>query len=82
MNPYHPEQPPLECTPEKLGDYIYKQLLRIALSLQTVNDIDKTYSAPDKVQPGMIRYADGTGWDPGSGAGLYYWNGSAWTLIA
>lgn len=27
---------------------------------------------------GDIRYADGTGWDPGSGKGYYGWNGSYW----
>jgi len=26
-------------------------------------------------------YADGTTWNPGSGAGLYQWRGSAWAFI-
>lgn len=29
------------------------------------------YAAPSKVQAGMVVYADGTTWDPGSGEGLY-----------
>lgn len=27
---------------------------------------------------GDIRYADGTGWDPGFGEGYYFWNGDQW----
>lgn len=30
---------------------------------------------------GMLAYADGTNWDPGSGQGLYRYTGSAWSLI-
>ena len=71
-------------TPESLADWMYDQLVRIKLSLDTAHDVDKTFSAPTKTGADTVpvRYADGTGWDPGSGAGLYYWNGSAWTFIA
>lgn len=37
-------------------------------------------SAAEKVKP-AIAYADGTNWNPGSGAGWYYWNGSAWVSM-
>ena len=30
---------------------------------------------------GEIRYADGSSWDPGSGAGYYFWNGSSWVSM-
>jgi hypothetical protein len=29
------------------------------------------HAAPDKFLPGMVVYADGSDWDPGSGEGLY-----------
>lgn len=32
-------------------------------------------------QEGMIAYADGTSWDPGSGAGIYWWDGSSWNFL-
>lgn len=35
---------------------------------------------PTPTEPEMI-YVDGTGWDPGSGAGYYYWNGMVWTPL-
>lgn len=30
---------------------------------------------------GLMVYADGSNWDPGDGAGYYYYNGSAWKLL-
>jgi hypothetical protein len=44
--------------------------------------LEPAHVEPDKPRAGLIVYADGTDWDPGSGAGLYYYNGSAWVLIA
>lgn len=49
------------------------------LILQLQNAVDEvnrsfftiTYSEPDKPRNLMIRFADGTEWDPGMGAGLY-----------
>jgi hypothetical protein len=32
-----------------------------------------SYTPPDKPRPGMIVYADGVKWNPGSGEGLYYY---------
>jgi hypothetical protein len=39
-------------------------------------ELKELHSAPVKVRTGMIVLADGTDWDPGSGAGFYgYYNG-------
>lgn len=35
----------------------------------------KLHNAPKRVYDGMIVLADGTDWDPGSGAGYYGYNG-------
>lgn len=43
--------------------------------------LKKLYAAPSPLKDGLIAYADGTTWNPGSGAGIYYYNGSAWTLL-
>ena len=40
-----------------------------------------SYVAPTKLREGMLRIADGAEWDPGSGAGLYRYQGAAWTKI-
>lgn len=36
---------------------------------------------PDKPRDGMVRYADGTNWDPGSGEGLYGREGGTWVKL-
>ncbi len=40
--------------------------------------LDIARSAPAKVWEGMVMIADGTNWNPGSGAGLYYRLGGVW----
>lgn len=37
--------------------------------------------APDKPREGMVACADGTNWNPGSGAGFYGYHGGAWHLL-
>ena len=39
------------------------------------------YEAPAKPRTGMLVYADGTSWNPGSGAGVYVYTGSAWSKL-
>jgi len=41
------------------------------------------FEAPDRPRNGDIVFADGTEWDPGSGRGLYTYNGntSAWVQL-
>lgn len=36
------------------------------------------HANPTDPQEGMVVWADGTNWDPGSGAGLYEYRGGAW----
>lgn len=38
-------------------------------------------AAPINPQEGDIVRADGTSWDPGSGAGFYGYHGGAWTFL-
>lgn len=36
---------------------------------------------PAKYQEGLIVYADGSNWDPGSGAGVYVRGSSSWSKL-
>lgn len=36
---------------------------------------------PARPREGLVVYADGTDWDPGSGKGLYQYDGSAWVAL-
>lgn len=36
----------------------------------------------EKPRVGILVYADGTDWDPGSGEGLYVYKSGGWTFVA
>lgn len=64
-----------------LTQYLTDQLSQISAAITALAEghIDKTYAAPSKPRDGDFRYADGTTWNPGTGAGFYFYNGSTWT---
>lgn len=37
--------------------------------------------APERPRKGMVCYADGTNFNPGSGAGVYVYSGTAWVQL-
>lgn len=39
------------------------------------------YAEPSRLKEGLTVKADGTTWDPGSGAGLYQYRASAWVKL-
>lgn len=70
--------------PKAIPEYLSRELLSLAQSfqaqmpfvlLQTLN------VAPTKPREGMVVKADGTHWNPGSGAGFYGYKGGAWALL-
>lgn len=76
---YKPTMPP--TNPADLAQYLQREHQEIAL--QATEPCEASYykelhAAPEKVRAGMTVLADGTDWDPGSGAGLYCYYGGAW----
>ena len=69
--------------PSQLRRYLQDEFLRVSAAINALaaGHLDKVYAAPDKPRDGDIRYADGTTWDPGSGAGIYYYDGASWHLL-
>lgn len=43
--------------------------------------LDALYAAPSKPRTGMVVLADGTYWNPGSGAGYYGYYGASWVKL-
>ncbi len=43
--------------------------------------LDVLETAPARPQNGMMVYADGTSWNPGSGAGFYGYQAGAWVKL-
>lgn len=63
--------------------FLTTELLTISgvINYMAQGHIDKSYAAPSKPREGDIRLADGTTWNPGSGAGVYGYYGSAWHFL-
>lgn len=78
---YQPGEPPSD--PTQLARFLRDELTKLKAALDAVADgFDPVvYAPPAKPRAGMRRYADGTSWNPGSGAGLYRFNGSVWVFL-
>lgn len=79
---YTPRIPPDKT--EDLLPYLDDEFLKVAAvlndSLAGMRDIQ--YKTPARVKPGLVVYADGTEWNPGSGEGLYRYNlAGSWVFI-
>lgn len=66
-----------------LSTFLRDELQRISAAISALAEghIDVSYAAPSKPRKGDLRYADGTTWNPGSGAGIYRYTGSAWVFV-
>lgn len=78
---YQPGDPPND--PANLQRFLNEELTKIKAAIDAVADgFDPVvYAPPAKPRAGMRRYADGTSWNPGSGAGLYRFDGVAWVFL-
>lgn len=71
-------------TVEQLEQHMQEQLQKVfaLVDLLVQGHREISYREPAKREDGMIVYADGTLWNPGSGKGFYYLKTSTWTFIA
>lgn len=78
---YAPELPPQD--PAKLPGFLLLELQKIqaALVVLSKKKFDELHREPDRPRRGDLALADGTDWNPGSGAGLYAYSGAAWVLL-
>jgi hypothetical protein len=61
--------------------FFHEELRRVAQEFEQVYDgqfLSARHVEPSKRRDGQLVYADGTDWNPGSGKGFYFYNGSAW----
>lgn len=75
---------PVPDDPNELPRYLREEFDRIAAALSLTNQgfREVLYVAPSKPRTGMVVIADGTSWNPGSGAGAYrYTAGGAWAFL-
>jgi len=69
---------------ERLLEYVERELSEVSASIDSVanGETDVFYTEPARVYPGMILYADGTEWNPGSGEGIYRYSlAGTWVFV-
>lgn len=79
---YRPRDVPR--SPAELPAWMTQEFQNIAAAL--VGSFPTLWLAPQAVEPakpreGVMANANGTSWDPGSGAGLYIYRSGAWVFI-
>jgi hypothetical protein len=82
MARYTPSNIPAD--PAALPDFLRQEFAKIAQAMETADqqiNLDTLYAAPTKYRDGTICKADGTTWNPGSGAGVYVYRGGAWHFL-
>ena len=63
--------------------FLRQELDKIQAVTNAIQDgqLDVTTVAPSKPRDGMLRRADGTSWNPGSGQGVYCYYNAAWRFL-
>jgi hypothetical protein len=74
---------PVPNEPKQLGLYVRGELEKIANELREMPQLrlKELHAEPAKPRDGTVVLADGTDWDPGSGAGFYGRYGAAWVKL-
>lgn len=74
---------PPASTIDELQRLVEEELRKVALSAEERDFLmlRPIYVEPARPREGMIVYADGTVWDPGSGRGIYRYDG-AWSQVS
>lgn len=81
---YEAESPPVVAEDLRpLAEYLFRELQRIAISFQEVENVqlEELHADLDKPRDGMIILVDGVDFNPGAGAGFYGRSAGAWVLL-
>lgn len=71
-------------TPAELPNWLRQEVLNIARAMSEAPNfirLSMQYREPNKLADGMVVLADGTSWNPGSGAGFYGYRAGAWRFL-
>lgn len=80
---YIPQNMPRVGDVAQLAEAINREFTAVARALANPDlvHLDTLHVEPKRPRSGMVVFADGTDWDPGSGQGFYGYNGTAWVLL-
>lgn len=78
---YQPAQVPSDAS--ALQEFLRNEFQKLAEAISAVADgqYDVTHVEPGRPREGMVRFADGSDWDPGSGRGFYGFSNGAWRFL-
>ena len=79
---YFPQNPPSD--PAKLPGFLreeFRRMQQAMLAQQKAVRLVVLHAEPNKYAEGDVVLADGSEWDPGSGAGVYRRSASAWVFL-
>lgn len=84
MATFEPSAIPAD-SPPGLRAWLAAQMRRIAETLTAPRvravQFDELHAEPDKYADGLVVLADGSDWNPGSGAGMYARISGAWVKL-
>ena len=69
--------------PQRVQLYLDEELQKIARAFEQIDNLNLNERAaePSRYSDGMVVYADGTNWNPGSGEGFYGRENGAWVKL-
>lgn len=77
-----PAPPPFTGVSPELWQYLDEEMARLALILNADTlQLQTLAQEPEKPENGMIAYADGSEWNPGSGEGFYGYENGSWVKL-
>jgi hypothetical protein len=80
MPRYAPSAIPDDC-PAGLKAWLADELRRVAATVNATVVLEPLGAEPTRPRNGLVVYADGTNWDPGSGEGIYGYEAGAWVKL-
>jgi hypothetical protein len=78
---YQPAPPYRGQEPAEYSYVELQDLVRALNEAQELLPLQALAAAPDKPREGLVVYANGTNWNPGSGAGPYAYISGTWTPL-
>jgi len=78
---YQPDPIGIPKSLQELSEYVVRELSRIGNAVGSAS-IQELSVEPTKKQEFMLVAADGFGWNPGSGKGLYIWFNGKWNAVS
>ena len=78
MSQYEPNKPPTFDSFDDMAKWVFDEMLQISKAIGGIESIimPQTHVDPVKTNDGEVLYADGADWDPDTGKGIYYFDGS------